>query len=368
MRKRRHWWAVAGLLLTLLISAAPILAHPEAVGASGVLVVLSQDNNVNASDTPATATLVLEFAGAGSMNSLAATTKLVGCNVSLDATRLVAGTPTSVTATLKGCKLDKRPSIPITLTGTSGRDPVHASVSIAVESSSPPPWELLWQALSLGFVGAAIALAIALIWASDSVSKARNAKNQLSYLAADWSFSDSWATTVTTVGAVLTSVLAATDVLNLIVGDDNKVAVFTATNIVCAALAAGAALIVLGLRSINPTDGPHVTLWGLSLGVIATLTAVYAQLWIIHRLIIDALDVGGHLKAELSALLIAGALAVLAYAITGVREILREGVTAPTPPPDSDVEKGVKLVLHALNINTPDEAAEPAPRQRMKLL
>jgi hypothetical protein len=179
----------------------------------------------------------------------------------------------------------------------------------------------------------------------------------LTYLPATWKFGDSWATNITLLAGVLTSVVGTSGVVKAILGEDADSAIALAT--VGAAIAG--VIIGLGavvLQSVKTVDQDHgvdaYTGWGLVTAGGVTLAGAYGQLWVTYRMG-SKLTLGGVQDWLWIPMGLAGVLLAV-YACRNVRTTIRAGATPPDPPAAPDVSALLEALLKHLKLR--DDTSE----------
>lgn len=147
---------------------------------------------------------------------------------------------------------------------------------------------------------------------------------------AKWSFTDSWATSVSTIGTLVVALLAASDVLTALLGD--KPEAFLANVLVAGAIAAfftGAAPLVT--KAVGKSTKPCVG--GVLAGGVLTMTGVAGQLWVVGWQF-GSLAIAERVPAFLRGALpyVLGA-AIVAYGFATLRLLLREAFANPVDRP-----------------------------------
>jgi hypothetical protein len=168
----------------------------------------------------------------------------------------------------------------------------------------------------------------------------------LTYLPATWKFGDSWATNITLLAGVLTSVVGTSGVVKAILGEDADSAIALAT--VGAAIAGviiGLGAVVLqSVKTVDQDKGVDAyTGWGLVTAGGVTLAGAYGQLWVTYRMG-SKLTLGGVQDRLWIPMGLAGVLLAV-YACRNVRTTIRAGAT---PPPDPPAAPDVSALLEAL--------------------
>lgn len=155
-------------------------------------------------------------------------------------------------------------------------------------------------------------------------------RQELPGVDAKWSFTDSWATSVSTIGTLVVALLSTSDVLTALLGE--KPEAFLANVLVAGAIAAfftGAAPLVT--KAVGTSTKPSVG--GVLVGGVLTMTGVAGQLWVIGwqfgQLAIAAPMPEG-LRLVLPFLL---ALAIFAYGYATLRLLLRDAFESPIDRP-----------------------------------
>lgn len=164
------------------------------------------------------------------------------------------------------------------ITATSARGNAVGTLDITANESAPAStdWGPLWMGLICGTIAAFITVLIAVLW-SLRTRKDFKPNRPLESLGADWSFSESWASNITVGATIVTAVLASSDALTAVIGEEP-----TAALGICAvgaalsvALAAAGGLVNNASKSKKVEGVP--TALGVVLAAFFTLTAVFSE-------------------------------------------------------------------------------------------
>lgn len=155
-------------------------------------------------------------------------------------------------------------------------------------------------------------------------------KEELPGVDAKWSFTDSWATSVSTIGTLVVALLAASDVLTALLGD--KPDAFLANVLVAGAIAAfftGAAPLVT--KAVGTSTKPCVG--GVLAGGVLTMTGVAGQLWVVGDQF-GNLAIADQVPAPLLQVLpyVLGA-AIVVYGVATLRLLLKDAFANPVDRP-----------------------------------
>jgi hypothetical protein len=180
--------------------------------------------------------------------------------------------------------------------------------------------------LGAGSIFAVVIVAIAFLWVRTRIPVDRRPlklSTELPTVDKAWKFSDSWAANLTTVGAILGTVLGATDVLSHFF-PELELASFSATS------ALFGLIVVLGPVLFNALRAPsgNGSFKGWLVGAVLTLTAVAAELGTVPLLI----NRGGFRPWAAVAVAVIGALGVAYYTIRSADQLLYT-VEKPKPHP-----------------------------------
>lgn len=223
-------------------------------------------------------------------------------------------------------------------------------------SAGNPGWDSLW-AFPIALV-AAVALALALMptitrRVPSAVSSGRWGLGTKLNLDKSWTFKDSWVSNVTIGAGVLTGVLASSDAMTALFGDDAGAA--RALAAVSAAVAA--AFIAAGpliARSTKSRDDKF-TVGGLLAASIVTLAGALGEVWVIFRLASGIDFAGADLAFGIGAT--AGALLLGFYALrtttitigigTALRLKEQPAIPIPAARAGAPLERGLDLALES---------------------
>ncbi|HEX5928400.1 MAG TPA: hypothetical protein VFY48_03315 [Solirubrobacterales bacterium] len=223
-------------------------------------------------------------------------------------------------------------------------------VAAPLEEEEEPSWAALWTFLGAFLVLAAAATVYLRLWRKEK------RKTALEHLGATWSFKESWVSSVTVAGGLLTGIFGSSEVVKAVLGEevDSAVALATVGAAISLALLAAAPLIleatkvlVVDPKKPNELGAEHPSLAGLSLAYAVTLAAAFGELWVVAASA-SRLDLGG--SEDWMPWLLAG-LGTLLLAVYGVRNFKRTikvGTTEPAPAPDSDTIKGARLIVQQM--------------------
>jgi len=194
--------------------------------------------------------------------------------------------------------------------------------------------DLFWIPVRWGLFGAVGILVLVFLGILIRKDEKFPAPNSPVHTDAAWSFSDSWATNITVIGALLTTILGATDILNEILPGVSLTR-FSALSLVFGVIATGAPLvyILFGHReevdqSGTKTEVTRGTAGGLIAAAALTSVAVVGQLRTIGLLVQIATS-DSTVKATLLGLLIAAGVAIGLYAVRSLLWLIRAKESVP---------------------------------------
>jgi hypothetical protein len=173
----------------------------------------------------------------------------------------------------------------------------------------------------------------------------------LANLPATWKFGDSWATNITLLAGVLTSVVGASGVVKAILGEDADQAIALATvGAAVAGVVIGLGAVVLQVfKVVNVEKGTDAfTRRGLVAAGGVTLAGAYGQLWVTYRTG-SKLTLGG-VEGWLWLPLGAAGILLAVYACRNIRATIRVGATPPEPPAAPDVSALLEALLGHLKL------------------
>ncbi len=302
-----------------------------------------------------------------------------GCSVTADPASVAAGRRTTVTLTA-GTGCDVADGADITLTYGGAVSPASHTIVATAEEADEPDWHILRQAFVLSVALAAICVVWAIgrikrgwvdapeggpaardqeVAAKETLQAERNAdlvatreargltapgdlevdveprelewSTELVGLETGWSFSDSWASSVTVGTTVLVALLAASDVLEAVLGKkpEEALSLFVVASAIATALVAIAPLVLkaVGKKTSVPTIG------GTLFAALLTLTGTGGQL---AAVTLQARElVSGRAEDAVAVMGILVGLIVASYASRSLAELVLANVVsspAPTPP------------------------------------
>lgn len=331
-------------------------------------------NNTGAAPDLVTPTVTIDAAAPTSTLTFSATPACAGLAASPSQLVLCPGLSTvQVTATVH----DARAYV-----GQLGLQDVSGTAVVQLDIRRSPPGSLLSLVIA---ASALLAFAIVVVaWVSavyfDGWKPARTKRpvGLFSPLAeaADWKFTDSWASTLTVLGATLGTALNLTGLFSSSVASVPVIApgvspvAFLILNIVCAALvlvapAIFAALPKKDVAAADPGKGTAAkktvgtTLGfalasGLVLGAaLLQLATLYLLIWMIHP--------GGHLTGVFGLVIGAAAAVVVAYGVATVSSALRNGRTYDVSKRDLGSVRVATLLM------SPEELADAKTGKRAVL-
>jgi hypothetical protein len=207
-----------------------------------------------------------------------------GCSVTADPTSVDPGRRTPVTLAFgAGCDVEDGANVQLSL-GQSVKPPVFLIKASAVEDETPN-WDILVYAFLFG-LGVGVAVLAYMV----SRIGMHNVKGipklgfgtELKHLGTDWSFKDNWVGNVTIGSAALVALLAASDVLEAVLGEKPEAALglLAVTGALAAVFVAIGPLLIkmIGKDMAVPTIGGMVLAAFVSLlGVIGQIAAVTWQ-------------------------------------------------------------------------------------------
>jgi hypothetical protein len=290
-------------------------------------------------------------------------TQDAGCRPRLTPSRLERAAHADVTVTFPpGCSVADD-GIDFTVSSTNPGTPVSFDVTAAPKPDTSKPD---WDQLSVF----PILLAILVVFAAACLAVCRLFKNgprlrtELKYLDSTWSFQDSWVSNVTVIGGLLTGIFGSVDVVTALLGEDadRSVALATVGAAVAAAFVAASPIILL-----TTMKNDFVTVGGLFLAAVFTLTGAAGELWVVSRAG-AALDLGGW-QDRIVYLAVFGFALLGAYAIRSVVTTIAHGATTPQTPP-SDTLVAAQWIADAIKGREPARglASTPPRRQRSAML
>ncbi|HWM62657.1 MAG TPA: hypothetical protein VNP96_01555 [Solirubrobacterales bacterium] len=248
------------------------------------------------------------------------------------------------------CDVDEEKGIEFRVEGTTSGTEVAAAFDVTAgpEPEEDPEWSAL-----RAFLYVLIGLAVIAIMVVAGKARKRVAA-PLKYLGDSWSFKESWVSSVTVLGGLLTGIFGSSEVVKAILGEDAESAVALAT--VGAAIAVAmiaAAPLILEATKVRD-DGSRETyfsLGGLVAASVVTLAAAAGELWVVYRSGTH-LDLGGF-EDLLVIFLVLGLLLLAAYAVTAIPRTIRLGTTKPVEPPkppgeESDAIKAARIIAEEL--------------------
>lgn len=267
----------------------------------------------------------------------------LGCRVTLAPARVPPAEHSDVTATIvPGCNVgqDGFDFVVSASEGTSSRGDFRITAA-PKPSTSDPEWNALWAfPLVLGVL-ALVVLGYFLI----ALPGRTPVSQPLPYLEATWSFSDSWVSTVTVAGGLLTGVFGSTDVVTSLLGReaDNAVALATVGAAAALALIGAGPIVLLATKSKSKH---FFTVGGLLMASVVTLSGAFGEIWVVYRSG-RQLDLGGW---EDKIVVAAGLAAVLlaVYAARSLSATLRQGLDEPPRPAPSETMRAARLIVDAL--------------------
>jgi hypothetical protein len=340
--------AVRGLLvgatLVLCASATPAIASPVGVTADTLEPTLktADDDSVTASLgftnlTNEPVTLTVE--GPGTLPR--------GCTLELDGPELPEASHADVKLTVpSGCHREgERLAVTVKTDSTP--------TSFAITAAPPKKTDIDWNALRV-FAIAPIPIFIVLlvvfaVWkparpegTSTPITKPK-LSGGLEYLGSKYDFKESWATTVTGIGALLTGFVGSSDVVKAAIGKDadKEIALATIGAAMALAFIAAGPVVPLALKKRSGLLTPL----GLIVGAAVTLTGAAGQLWVMY-VSGENLDLGW-IDDWLLLPTVLAALLLVVYAVSALIATLDLGAAKPkkTVP---DAIAAATLIVEAL--------------------
>ena len=211
-----------------------------------------------------------------------------------------------------------------------------APLTTKVVEGGAPDWDVLIWCL---IVGGAFSLVVAVV-TSILVGVLGTMRSLPTVDTASWKFGDSWATNVVAIGALLATVLAATDLLNALVVK-NDIPVFIAVNLFALGLVALGPMMVSTFRAryTPPGKGPILVATGLGVmvGSLFTVAGVLVQVAALWQLFVRSGKLPTDAERAAGGALIIAGLIVGIYAVVTVTQMTSVGrevpPVVPTPPP-----------------------------------
>lgn len=266
---------VFGVLLALGVALPAGASDEEGADIPGIVLITAEDVEMTgAANGTATATIEIQNS---TSEDLDVDFNPAGEKCQLDETGdewvLESGREQSFDLTfLTGCDTDQEGAVDVTILLDQAE---FKTVSVAKPSGSFA-WNAVVEWYVWAAIGAFIVLVVAWVWAFFGE---HTVAMTLPGLAADWKFTDSWATNATVVTALFTGIFGAKDVVAVVVGEG--VSALLSTALVTSALSVGlAGLSPLVLQSLRrrKDDKYCVTAAGLLAAALLTLTATGGQL------------------------------------------------------------------------------------------
>ena len=220
-------------------------------------------------------------------------------------------------------------------------------IAAPLKEDEEPSWAALWVFLGAFLVLAGGAVFSCRLWRKES------RRTPLKYLGATWSFKESWVSSVTVAGGLLTGIFGSSEVIKAVLGEnvDGAVALATVGAAVALALLASGPLILEATKvrvadpaKANDIGAEHPTLGGLSLASAVTLAAAFGELWVVAASA-SRLDLGGSESWMPWLLAALGTLLLAVYGVRNFKRTIEVGMTDPGPAPDSDTIKGARMIV-----------------------
>jgi hypothetical protein len=283
------------------------------------------------------------------------------CDATKKQINIPASSETFVHFTLKAdCARAKRDPI-LHVTVTSPAAAIDRQTTRKEQPSGSPRWNALavclGVGLGLGLVGAIATRAFSGRREGTRTGPPSDGDLLPGVETASWKFSDSWATNLVAVGALLATVLSATDLLDLLI-DDSDTAVFLTVNLFALGLVAVAPLIVSGLQREYSSAGDNsappdlvATVNGLAIAGGVTLAGVTMQLTALFLLFVFGDVVPDWLKWVSGFGFALGAVIAFGYAVRTLVQVIKVGRFVPEE--SVDVVSGQALV-GVMNIAGPE--------------
>ncbi len=220
-------------------------------------------------------------------------------------------------------------------------------IAAPLEEVEEPSWDALWVFLGAFLVLTGGAVVFCRLWRQES------RRTSLKYLGATWSFKESWVSSVTVAGGLLTGIFGSSEVIKAVLGEDADSAVALATvgaAIALALLASGPLILeATKVRVVDPGKANDIgkeypSLGGLSLASAVTLAAAFGELWVVAASA-SRLDLGGSEGWMPWVLAVLGTVLLAVYAVRNFKRTIEVGMTDPGPAPDSDTIKGARMIV-----------------------
>lgn len=276
----------------------------------------------------------------------------LGCDPALDKVALPAAEHQAVTLSIPArCEVTDD-GFPFTVRAMKGNEPVGTFEVLAGPKPAPttPDWDELQMFGWVLLVLIVLAVVVAAVVGGVSNGKTLALKN----LEASWSFTDSWVSNLTFVGAFATAIFGSAEVVKVALGEnaDSSIALATIGGAVAVALAGAGPVVLIALKNWN--DGTHTAL-GLLCAAAVTLAGALGELWILNKTGRN-LDLGGMEDYLTGALVIAAALLV-AYAVSTLNQLLKVDAA---PAEDSDTILAAEMIVKALQASVAAQFARAA--------
>jgi hypothetical protein len=337
------------LLITVAIGGGLLAAAPHAEAATVDVVVDSTTITLSGGDN---GTHVGKVTLSNLSDKMVPLTAAIpghgGCDVKPDPRALDPGRRTEVTLTFSA-SCDVAKGADVTLSFGPHVRPSSSIVKVQVQASTAPDWSILLWAFASALGLTLLLLAAVLLWRRGA-KKVADPKwpgwsKPIAGLGTDWSFKDSWAGNITIGSTVIIALLAASNILEAILGTKPEAALGLL------AVAGGIASLLVGLgplvvKSIGkdtqtPTVGGAVLAAGITLvGVLGQGGAAAIQAWKL-----TSQDLPRVLIAALTALV---ATFVFKYAVASINDWIKKAAADPPRKEASPEVQAARIVAKAI--------------------
>ncbi len=232
----------------------------------------------------------------------------------------------------------------------TGAGPVFEIEPEAAKEEDEPSWGALCAfPVSLFLSGLLVLLLGRVVWSPSDKKKQRHDQPLTYYDPSSWKFSDSWATNVTAIGALLTGLLSASTVKPFLGEDaESALALGTISAAVAISLVGAAPVILIATKKLKPStigkDDKKVaevnlfTVGGLLAAFWLVTSAGFAQLWVVSVMARE-MDLAG-MQDAVPYLAAGAAVLLLVYVWRSVPHLLEQGTQEPDKKPESKGEGG----------------------------
>jgi hypothetical protein len=297
-----------------------------------------------------------------------------GCDIKPEPTALDPGRRTMVTLTFSaGC--DVAQGADVTLSFGPKVRPSSYVVKVAAAAAATPAWSILLWAFTIALLLTLLLLLTAVWWSLRRFPHAGSGwpgwSRVITGLSTDWSFKDNWAGNITIGSTVLIGLLAASNVLEAILGTKPEAALglLAVAGAIASLLVGLGPLVIKGIgRDLQePTVGGALLAAGITLvGVLGQSAAAAIQAWKLTSQVLPRV-----LIAALTALV---AIFVFKYAIASINDWIEKAINPPPEKESPQVEAArivakaiVPGVAHADGLPARPEGPELAGREEAEL-